>query len=57
MQRLDRTIKEQLAAWASTAERLVSGKVSKQQYTDAEKASRAKIDELKEKADSILFSL
>lgn len=57
VQRLDRAIKDQLTAWAQQAERLVSGKLQKQQYAEAEKTSRAKIDELKEKIESILFTL
>jgi len=57
VQRLDRAVKEQLTAWASQAERLVSGKLQKPQYAEVEKTCRAKIDELKDKIEGILLSL
>jgi len=57
VQRLDRTIKEQLTAWIPQAERLVSGKLQKPQYAEFEKTCRAKVDELKDKIEGILFSL
>jgi len=57
VQRLDRAIKDQLTGWVQQAERLVAGKLQKPAYGDIEKTYRAKIDELKDKIDSILASL
>lgn len=57
VQRVDRIVKEHLTKWAQEAERLVSGKLQKQQYAELEKGYRAKVDESKEKIEQILLTL
>jgi len=58
LNRLDRQAKDQLLLnWVPSVEKLVSGKFSKAQYSDAEKLCRQKLDELKEKMDNIVYAL
>jgi len=58
LNRLDRQAKDQLLLnWVPSVEKLVSGKFTKAQYSDAEKLCRQKLDELKEKMDNIVYAL
>jgi len=55
--RLDKAIREQLSTLQQQAERLVAGKLPKQQYGETEKAHKTKFDETKQKLDAVMFSL
>jgi oligosaccharyltransferase complex subunit alpha (ribophorin I) len=58
LNRLDRQAKDQLLlTWVPSVEKLVSGKFTKAQFSDAEKLCRQKLDELKEKMDNIVYAL
>ena len=57
LSRLDKTAREHLANWTTAAERLVAGKLKKDAYSEAEKQTKTKMDELRDKMDSIVYSL
>ncbi|XP_014669054.1 PREDICTED: dolichyl-diphosphooligosaccharide--protein glycosyltransferase subunit 1-like [Priapulus caudatus] len=57
LQKLDRSVKEQLQAAISYAERVVANKMLKQAYIEAESATNAKKEDLIAKMEAILESL
>jgi len=57
LQKLDAGVREQITLSIQLAEKLVNGRVSKQQYIDGDAAIHAKRDELCQKMDVILASL
>lgn len=57
LQRLDSQVREQLMLSIQHADRLVAGRISKQQYLDLDGGVRAKRDELCAKMEGILGSL
>jgi len=57
LQKLDSSVREQITLSIQLAEKLVNGRISKQQYIDGDVAIRAKRDELCQKMDVILASL
>jgi len=57
LQKLDAAVREQITLSIQLAEKLVNGRVSKQQYIDGDAAIHAKRDELCQKMDVILASL
>jgi len=57
LQKLDRLIKEQLGVQVTYAEKLVAGKMKKDQYIEADQGIVKKKDDLLEKMDNILISL
>ncbi len=57
MERLDRSVREQLSQWAQHTDRLLAGKMQKGAFAEVEKQCRAKIDEIKDKMDSAIYSL
>jgi len=57
LQKQDASVREQITLSISLAEKLVNGRISKQQYIEGDAAIRAKRDELCQKMDVILTSL
>jgi hypothetical protein len=57
LQRLDGTYKEQITLAVTYAEKLVSGKLGKQQYLDAETTTTGKRDEIYQKMETLRQSL
>lgn len=57
LQKLDTSVREQITLSIQLAEKLVNGRISKQQYIDGDAGIRAKRDELCQKMDVILASL
>jgi len=57
LQKLDTSIREQITLSMQLAEKLVNGRMSKQQYIDGDATIRAKKDEFSQKMDVILASL
>jgi oligosaccharyltransferase complex subunit alpha (ribophorin I) len=57
IQKLDRQAKEQQQTWVTMVEKVVSGKLGKQQYADAEGNLRKKLDELVDKMEQIINTL
>lgn len=57
LQRLDTQVREQINLGIQAAERLVAGKMSKQQYVDYEATVKSKRDEVLVKLDQLLTSL
>ena len=53
----DKAVRELLANWTASVERFVQGKLGKQQLADAEKVTKAKLDEARDKMDQLLYSL
>ncbi|CAK9290897.1 unnamed protein product [Gordionus sp. m RMFG-2023] len=54
LQKLDKTLKEVMTVWVSNAEKAVSGKMTRQIYSDSEKNNSVKKDEIIDKMDSIV---
>jgi len=57
LQHLDSAVKDQLNLAVSNAEKLVSGKFSKQQYMDSDASIKAKKEDLYQKMETILAGL
>uniref|UniRef100_A0A646QCR6 Dolichyl-diphosphooligosaccharide--protein glycosyltransferase subunit 1 n=1 Tax=Hemiscolopendra marginata TaxID=943146 RepID=A0A646QCR6_9MYRI len=56
LQKLDRLFKEQIGVQITYAERLVAGKMKKEQYLDMEQGINKKKDEISEKMENIINS-
>lgn len=57
LQKLDGVVRDQIGLTAQLAEKLVGGRITKQQYLESEAAVRAKQQEACQKMDSIMTSL
>jgi len=57
LQRLDGQYKEQMGLAIAAAEKLVAGKMGRQQYLDAEAATASKCEDLEKKMDSLRSNL
>ena len=57
LQRLDSTYKEQVGLAIQSAEKLVSGKLGRQQYLDAEAATTAKCEDIYKKMETLRANL
>jgi len=57
LQRLDGSYKEQLGLAMQAAEKLVAGKLGRQQYLDAEAATQAKCDDIYKKMEALRANL
>lgn len=53
LQRLDSQYKEQIGLAVVSAEKLVNGKIAKQQYVDSDAALNSKCSELYQKMESL----
>jgi len=57
LQKLDTSVREQITLSIQLAEKLVNGRINKQQYIDGDASIRAKRDDFCQKMDVILTSL
>ncbi len=57
LQKLDKLARDALANHLTATERLIKGQLQKAQFADAEKQVTAKLNEVKDKSDAIVYSL